>query len=77
MLVQGWRTVRQERGQRDVVEDGQSGHVGPAQSEGQLQVLLLLQPQPPQPLLLLTLALPLHPLQLLALISKLERRHKH
>ena len=54
-----------------------AGHVGPAESDGQLQVLLLLEPQPPQPLLLLTLALPLDPLQLLALISKLEQREKH
>lgn len=54
-----------------------AGHVGPAESDGQLQVLLLLEPQPPQPLLLLTLALPLDPLQLLALISKLEQREKN
>lgn len=53
-----------------------AGHVSPAESDGELQVLLLLETQPPQPLLLLTLALPLGPLQLLALISKLERRNK-
>lgn len=47
-----------------------AGHVGPAESDGQLQVLLLLEPQPPQPLLLLTLALPLGPFQLLVLTSE-------
>ncbi len=54
-----------------------AGHVGPAESDGQLQVLLLLEPQPPQPLLLLALALPLGPLQLLVLTSKLEQRNRH
>lgn len=47
-----------------------AGHVSPAESDGQLQVLLLLEPQPPQPLLLRTLALLLDPLQLLAFTSK-------
>lgn len=47
-----------------------AGHVGPAKSDRQLEVLLLLEPQPLQPLLLLALALPLDPLQLLALTSK-------
>lgn len=53
-----------------------AGHVGSTESDGELQILLLLEPQPPQPLLLLTLALPLGPLQLLALISKLEQGNK-
>lgn len=52
-------------------------YVGPAESNGQLQVLLLLELQPLQPLLLLALALPLGPLQLLVLTSKLEQRNKH
>lgn len=54
-----------------------AGHVGPAESDGQLQVLLLLEPQSPQPLLLLTFTLPLGPLQLLVLTSKLVQRNKH
>lgn len=54
-----------------------AGHVNPAESDGQLKVLLLLELQPPQPLLLLALALALGPLQLLALISKLEQRNEH
>lgn len=53
-----------------------AGHVGLAESDGQLQVLLLLQPQPPQPLLLVALALRLGPLQLLVLTSKLEQAHR-
>lgn len=48
-------------------------HVGLAQGDGQLQVLLLLPPQPRQPLLLRLLALPLGPCQLLFLIAKLQR----
>lgn len=52
------------------------GHVGLAESDGQLQVLLLLELQPPQPLLLLSLARLLGPLQLLLLTSKLEQRSK-
>lgn len=52
-------------------------HVGPAESDGQLQVLLLLKLQSPQPLLLLSLALPPGPLQLLVLTSKLEQRNAH
>lgn len=54
-----------------------AGHVSPAESDGQLQVLLLLEPQLPQPLLLLMLALPLGPFQLLVLTSELEQRNKH
>lgn len=54
-----------------------AGHVSPAESDGQLKVLLLLEPQPPQPLLLLALALMLGPFQLLVLTSKLEQRNKH
>lgn len=54
-----------------------AGHVGFAERDGQLQVLLLLEPQPRQPLLLLALTLPLSPLQLLALTSKLEQNNKH
>lgn len=50
--------------------DSYVGHVGSAESHGQLQVLLLLEPKPPQPLLFLPLALPLGPLQLLTLTSK-------
>lgn len=46
--------------------------VGLAEGDGQLQLLLLLQPQPPQPLL--ALAVPLGPLQLLPLTSKLQQR---
>lgn len=46
------------------------GHVGLAECDGQLQVLLLLPPQPRQPLLLRPLALPLGPRQLLLLIAK-------
>lgn len=60
------------RGQKAVAGHAWSsiGHVGSAESDGQLQVLLFLKPQPPQPLLFLTLALSLGPLQLLALTSK-------
>lgn len=54
-----------------------TGHVSLAQSDGELQVLLFLKPQLPQPLLLLTLALPLGPLQLLSLTSKLGQENKH
>lgn len=50
------------------------GHVGLAERDGQLQVLLLLSPQPRQPLLLRLLALPLGPRQLLLLIAKLQRK---
>lgn len=67
------------RGQKVVLEHACSGvrHGGLAESDGQLQVLLLLELQPPQPLPFLMLALTLGPLQLLALTSKLEQRHKH
>lgn len=51
------------------------GHVGLAERDGQLQVLLLLPPQPRQPLLLRLLALPLGPCQLLLLIAKLQRKN--
>lgn len=54
-----------------------AGHVGLAESDGQLQVLLLLEPQPPQPLVLVALALRLGPLQLLVLTSKLGQAQSH
>lgn len=50
--------------------------MGLAESDGQLQVLLLLETQPPQPLLLFALALLLGPLQLLVLTSKLEQAER-
>ena len=53
-----------------------TGHVGPAEGDGELQVLLLLEPEPPQPVLLLPLALLLGPFQLLLLTSKLEQGNK-
>lgn len=53
-----------------------AGHVGLAERDGQLQVLLLLPPQPRQPLLLRSLALALGPRQLLLLIAKLKRKRK-
>lgn len=62
-------------GAREVGGSG-TGHVGLAESDGQLQVLLLLEPQPPQPLLLVALALRLGPLQLLVLTSKLEQAQR-
>lgn len=51
-----------------------AGHLGLAEGDGQLQVFLLLLAQPLQPLALRPLALPLGPLQLLRLVTKLERR---
>lgn len=45
-------------------------HIGLAEGDGQLQVLLFLSPKPRQPLLLRFLTLPFGPGQLLFLIAK-------
>lgn len=60
---------------REVATSGSCvGHLGLTQSDGQLQVLLLLLSQPLQPLSLRSLTLPFSPLQLLSFVPELHTR---